>query len=332
MIRAEPRRSTAPASIPISVRGFADEQRARAFGERLGAWLHELGRRFDLSALDGVTVAADYAEALQSIDRGFVATRSLAPTREHARGVAMAVPVLCNGFVKSHLVLDLNYVAWLEDSEADGFSYAVHLLAHECAHVEVTAAYDRCFPGVLLRKRISEAEGWSVGIAGICWDEFAATSLCAGIGHDPTNDYETTFVSVVANARDRANEKIVAYRSHGDTGQVVGEVFGIYGDVLKFASYVAGNMHGRRLSIAECPDLDAALSGHWFQPYFERLQLVCGAIADGFGAWSSTEAFDALSILVDDVVRSGGVILTRTPNGGFYADIPFTAETLPRAS
>ena len=51
------RPATAPDSFAISARAFASEDRAQQLGSLVGSFVRELSRHFDLSRLDGVTVA-----------------------------------------------------------------------------------------------------------------------------------------------------------------------------------------------------------------------------------------------------------------------------------
>jgi hypothetical protein len=62
---------TAPERLQISLKGFADESGARAFGETLGTFARVISRYIDLSNLDGITVAFDYPAALAELDRGY---------------------------------------------------------------------------------------------------------------------------------------------------------------------------------------------------------------------------------------------------------------------
>ncbi len=62
---------------------------ARRIGNAVGDWVRGFGHRFDLSRLDGVTVAFDYAQALAELDRGYETTFRLTPSDGHAIGVAM---------------------------------------------------------------------------------------------------------------------------------------------------------------------------------------------------------------------------------------------------
>lgn len=163
-----------------------------------------------------------------------------------------------------------------------------------------------------------------------CWDEFAATALCAGIGANPSDGYEATFLTALEDTRTKANEKILAYREHANVMQVVEEVVGLYGALLKFASYHAGNMSGRGLAIDDLPNTRAALCTSWFEPFFTRLQKACAAIGKDFGKWSDERCFEELSMVLLELVRDGGVNLSRLPDGGYHADIPFSIETMPR--
>jgi hypothetical protein len=55
------RSTTAPANFTIGARAFDSEERAQKLGPLVGAFIRELSRQFDLSRLDGVTVAHHYA-------------------------------------------------------------------------------------------------------------------------------------------------------------------------------------------------------------------------------------------------------------------------------
>lgn len=71
---------------------FREDERAEAFGHLMAAYVSLFGRRFDLSALDGVTVGGDYAQALAGLDRGYEARTPLVASSEFAQGIAMTPP------------------------------------------------------------------------------------------------------------------------------------------------------------------------------------------------------------------------------------------------
>ena len=161
----------------------------------VGTCIRELSRQFDLSRLDGVTVAYDYAQALLDLDRGYETNFRLTPSDTHVVGIAMTPSVIRDGTLKSHVLLNAAYMAPLEDFKHEHFGFVLHTISHECAHVEVTHKFDAAFPGFLLRTAHADARigyRWQIILA--CWDEYAATLLSAGFGAEPTEGYEDTFL------------------------------------------------------------------------------------------------------------------------------------------
>ena len=327
---AEEAPPTAPDNISVTIRGFDTEEHATQFAHLIGAYVRELSRYIDLRGLDGITVAADYNQALLDLDRGYDTSHRLTPSDEFAIGIAMTPSVIRGGKVKSHIVLNAWIASALEDQNSEDFSTAIHMLAHECAHVEITDRFDTAFPGVLMQSthdNVHDAFRWQIIQAS--WDEYAATRISAAIGHDPTAGYEETFKTALNETRQKANELIKAYRLHGDVDQILAEIYGAYGDLMKFACYLLGNMAGLGLSLNDLPATKTALEGHWFQPYYERLGATCQDIFDDYGKWSDKSRFEELGDIADELIVDSGLTVSHLGDGRLYVDIPFTPETMP---
>lgn len=112
---------TAPENIRVTIATFETEERATAFGHLVAAFVRELSRHIDLSALDGVTIAADYDQALLTLDLGYETSHRLTRTSDVAIGVAMTPSVMREGMRKSHMVFNAGVLAPLEDSDHDAF-------------------------------------------------------------------------------------------------------------------------------------------------------------------------------------------------------------------
>lgn len=320
---------TVPPGYQISVRGFRDEGEARKLANTIGVILTEISRMIDISSLDGVTIAYDYEQALLDLDRGYETAHKLTPSSGDAVGVAMTPAVIRDGMIKSHIVLHAGLAEKLGNPEQEEFKIALHALAHECAHVEVTNRFDRAFPQTLLRPKhetFVERLKWDVILA--CWDEYAVCCVCAGIGEDRTEDYENVLSKQLAAARDRANEAIRAYRQHGVVDTLLVEVFGIYGNLMKFASYYSGNLHGLGLAIDQQPFAASALAGHWFEPHFYRLVELCDELFAEYGGWQDKESFEKIGRLAETILAEGGVFITPMEEG-HYINVPFTFDTMP---
>lgn len=324
------RPTTAPESFNICARAFDSKERAERLASIIGACVRELGKQFDLSRLDGVTVAYDYAQALLDLNRGYETTYRLTASNTHVVGIAMTPSVIRDGTLKSHVVLNAAYVAALEDFEHEHFGAALHTIAHECAHVEVTHKLDAAFPGFLLRTQHADARigyRWQIILA--CWDEYAATMLSAGFGTEPTEGYEDTFLKSLRETRQRVNDHIKAYRIHGSVDQVLGEVYAGYGDMMKFGAYHLGNLRGLGRLWSEMPRTVEALKGHWFAPYFTRLDDALIAISNEYGKWTDKAGFEVVGDIADELLAEGGIHFKRRRDGHLYIDIPFTVETMP---
>ena len=324
------RPTTTPDSFVVSARAFDSEDRARQVGALIGTCVRELSRQLDLSRLDGVTVAYDYAQALLDLDRGYETTFRLTASDTHVVGIAMTPSVIRDGTLKSHIVLNAAYIAPLEDFKHESFGFVLYTIAHECAHVEVTYKFDTAFPGVLLRTAHANARigyRWQTILA--CWDEYAATMLSAGFGTAPTENYEDTFLKCLRETRQQVNNHIMAYRIHRSIDQILGEIYVAYGNLMKFAAYHLGNLRGLGRNVSEMARTTEALEGHWFAPYFTRLENALKEIAKDYGKWTDKAAFESVGDLVDDLLAQGGIHYCRRPDGSLYINIPFTSETMP---
>lgn len=71
---------TAPEGFPICIRAYGDETESSRLGHLVGALVCHISRTFDLSGLDGMTIAGDYVQALAELDRGYAATIVLTPS------------------------------------------------------------------------------------------------------------------------------------------------------------------------------------------------------------------------------------------------------------
>lgn len=329
-VTEETRPTTAPESFPIAARAFANEERARGIALLVGEYVRELSRSLDLSRLDGVTIAYDYALALLNLDRGYKTKFRLTPSDTQVVGIAMTPSVIRDGTLKCHVVLNAAFMTPLEDPTHEHFGLAAHTIAHECAHVEITAKLDTCFPNFLLRTTHADARigyRWQTILA--CWDEYAATMLSATFGSAPTNAYEDTFLQGLRETRPSANECIKAFRSHRSIDQLMGEMYITYGNLLKFSAYHIGNLRGLGRSPSEMPRTAEALEGHWFARYFTRLEDALKGIEKDYGRWPDKVAFEAVGDLVDEVIGHGGVHYKTRPDGRLYIDVPLSAETTP---
>ncbi|MBI6882331.1 hypothetical protein [Pseudomonas putida] len=327
----DPTPSTIPENIQVTVRGgFPSKEAATNLGKHIRNYLIQLGRQIDLSSLDGVTVAEDYALALQQLDRGKKTSIALAPTSDLATGIAMTPLVLRDGQVKSHIVLNAYQMMPIIDPSDKDFQHAIYVLAHECCHVEISSRFNTAFPGTLLKKGYDTlTESLKSPPMHAAWDEFAACLLSSSYGVDKTDDYENTFVLCLKQARSSAISSIKAYRLDSNVDKLLQQIYKIYGDLIKFSGYILGAMAGSGASWKDRPVLKEALEKSWYLPFYEKLDAALRAIAAEYGKWTDQSLFEAVGDILDEIVRDSGVFVTTTPGGGGRVDVPYSSETMP---
>lgn len=330
--RSEFLEETAPSQFAISMRGFADSQSAQHFGQLVGRAIRRLSRGIELSRLDGVTVAFDYPEALTSIERGFVTSRTLQSTNdEHLVGVAMMVPVLRDGVVKGHLVFSAPILLPIEDPESDEFERAIYVLAHECAHVDDLAMRDSLFPGVLLQQPVANRfDGVLQLIADAVWEEYAACRLSASFAPSQLAAYEEGFCNVLANSLDQANAQILAYRTHKDVNRVLLEAGHSICEPLRLAAYLYGHADGfTEAVLPSTARADEAVLNSLYAPFLERMRNHLRQMWETRGNWDSQAIYQPLKGIAWEVLSAGGLILEALPEGGLYVRVPHRPESMP---
>lgn len=315
----EPAPSTFPENTMFSIRGI-EEADARKLAHNLGSCLRELGRIIDVSNLDGVTIAYDYDEALAELDRGYETVFVLTRTTDVGTGVAMTPSVLRDGNLKSHILMHAHVANMILSDDEEQFKMALHTIAHECAHVEITAAYDTCFPGELLRAtHPTLLHAYHEQVFSACWDEYAATRISGTIGYDPMPGYEETFIAVLGQVDEKVAELVRGFRggSAEETDTFVGAIFGAYGNLAKFACYFLGTLasSGRKGDPGE--RITAELEDSWFRPYFFKIENSCSDLFEEFGKWPDKAGFETIGDIVEEIVEDQVMRIWRGDDGRY---------------
>lgn len=322
---------TAPASIGVNLRGFADKTSAERFGNVIADAVRAISCWINLERLDGITVAFDYDEALAQLDRGIQASRPLTRTStKQLVGVAMTPAVLRNGIVKSHMVFNAPFVLRLEEQDTEEFRNAFYLVAHECGHVEDLRHRDEAFPGTVLQRAITNAEDAILEqLSGALWEEYAASRVSAIFGEEQTAIYEESFSSVLGIARSQANAAIRSYRLHGNIRRVLEEAGNPLCEPLRLAAYLIGHLDGLGSEFDLVPRARDQLAASPYKSFVQRMGDALRELWSHRGRWASPSEFDVLKDIGRYVLADGGMIFRRLPDGQLYVDIPYRPDTMP---
>lgn len=309
-------------SFSLNLSGYRDVEVANHVGNVIGSVIRTLSTHLDLSNLDGVTISYDYENALLNLDRGIQTNTKLKPSSGDVVGVAMTPMVFRNDKVKSHIVLNANFIEGiiLTDYSDESFQSALGIIAHECAHVSNCAALDKAFPQRILTHRYSDLHE---SLRGECWlaviEEYCATRLSAGIGFDSLEMYAESLKTNATQFSQSIEKSKWDYRLHQDVDRVFKEVYSHISNLLKLAAYYLGDCAGKNL---DC-DIKALLSSEstrWLTSYIERLDDDCENIFKNYGCWESLAEMEVVSNILDDLAIKSGVIVRQHGNG-LWVDI-----------
>ncbi|RZK03386.1 MAG: hypothetical protein EOO76_03045 [Novosphingobium sp.] len=331
--------TTLPPGISVSVQGFDNLEAAQLLGQTVGEIVALVGTVIDVSMLDGITIAADYDAALAALDRGIDGLRPLSRSNsDEMQGIAMSPAVMRDGIVKTHLAFDAERLAPLMAEQILGQTisiadkaHAVRIIAHECAHVQITARKERGIPDARFGTRIEGFERVVMfRLAEVAWDEYSVCRLSAPFARGQSRDLADTVIACADGARERADASIRAYRSHGDIERLVDEAGYELCQPMKAVAYLLGALDGAGIGWGEEPGAREALDRGGFGDLVNELHAILGSMWDTQDAWEpSWSVFAPLEVWAKKLFASGGIHFHTSPDGNCSIDVPFTAGTMP---
>jgi hypothetical protein len=326
--------TTLPRHTNVAIQGFSNEEAAKKLGQAVLEALDVIGSFIDLGTLDGVTIGIDYDAALASVNRGIEGMRPLSRSNTtEMQGVAMSPAVMRDGRVLTHLVFNAEMIAALivDDAPQDDKSMAIGIIAHEAAHVQITAQKERAIPDARFGTRIDGFErAVMFQIAEICWDEYAACRLSALFAKGQNETHAETLDGTVRPARDRADEAIKSYRVHHDIERLVGEAGSHLCSPIKAAAYLLGGMDAVGADWDDFPEVRAAIVDADYGELIDELHTILSELWDTQDGWAPELAtFGPLEALAKQVFDSGGIFFKTNDEGGCRVEVPFTPWTMP---
>jgi len=325
-------KSTVKEDLTLSVTGnFPSEEDAQKLLFTVLGFARVFGSVFDLTALDGITIADDYVAALAAIDRGYPGMKAATPTRdEFGAGFAMAVPVLRDGEHKSHVVLDSALVRPLVDARNEYYGLAVHTLGHELAHVFDHMLRSKAMPNHYGSSMTDLREAVLTQFATAAWDEYAASRLSANWGTpDYCSGYEQTLVPMLGTLLARSEAAKEAFAQDRNVERTMTDLRGIFETFFVRASYLIGHIDGLEKTLEEeASTLAAALrETTWLNALWERYVSTLRSMFERIDSWDGVQEYQPLKGLGEELLLRGGMGFVKLPTGGYFVGFNPT-ETL----
>mgnify|MGYP005991763967 CR=1 FL=1 len=327
---------TTVSGLNVSVKGFDNEDAARQLGQFVGEIVIELGRSLDLTTLDGVTIGVDYDAALASVDRGMSGLRPLSRSdTTEMQGVAMSPAVMRDGVVKTHLVFSAERLVPLiwqgPEVTDDDRAVSVGIIAHECAHVQVTAEKERAIPACRFGTPIEGYEhAVMFQIAEVCWDEYAVCRLSAPFASMQNDTHAATVIACAEVAGDQTDAAIRSYRLHGDLDRLLGEAGPPLCSPLKAVAYLLGGLDGDGADWSSQAAARTAIDDAGYGDIVDELHAELRRLWDTRGSWTPTlDTFALLEAIAKSTFDANGIFFHTNADGDCRIDVPFTPGTMP---
>lgn len=318
-----------PSTVPeyrIAMHCFSDPHQREKLRQALRDVIEEVGRTFDLSALDGVTVTHNYREALTGLYEWAPeeAPRWFQRWGDPDASVSRLGP---HQQQRSHIIFLANRIDGLglgQDSTA--YQTAFHTVAHECAHVAVNAE-ERW--RLLAPLPFATPKSGREVVMELSWHEYAACALSAGMGASDPHRYEGNFLQDITRAEDRMREALLQYEEDAQAEALFASAVDAVGSLMITSSYHLGNVAGLELEVErDLPRTWAALQGHWFRPSFQLMEVALPRLLATY--WDEGAQWDPepyLGTALASAVQRWGITEREHPDGtGVYWTAPEVAQ------
>lgn len=318
---------TIPEGLKIELRGF-DENPANTAGGILMSLIREVSRFLPLNNLDGVTVAYDYEEGLDSVDRGFETQLPTQPTHDEiGSGVAMALPVNRNGVCKTHIVFGPSIVGLLVSNEETDQKTGLQLAVHELGHAADHELKRQALGEVALMQvddlipDVKKQYLW--GLSHHVWDEYYASRVSAPWAPEGESFEDELFARAYSAFRERIHEARVAYHWHRmSLDELLAVIKHNFQLTLLATGYLFGRCDGVDREMSDIAPRSAVLLSEDGAGQLWRIHDVLLVLWERRGKWESYDEFMELNNPAEALLNELDFFVHVTDEGKLYIDVP----------
>ncbi|AEI38621.1 hypothetical protein [Zymomonas mobilis] len=306
------------------------EEKAHLLGKKVIGVVSEIGKFIDLTNLYGITIAINYGDALKDLDLG---SKILSPesytNTDGITGIAKAVTVVRNDRPYTYLVFNAQYLFPLieEKEDSSDMNFTLGLIAHECAHVQLNAE-KRFLPEFKLGASIKDYKHkMALGIAEICWDEYAACLISSSFINTEKAHHISTTLTAIETAHEKANQAIFAYRIHGSLNTLITEAGEAIIAPLRMISYLFGDIDSsyifneKDISWSDIEDVHQKFIEKEYFIFADKLWVELRKLWETRKKWESVLVFKNIEDIVSDIFESIGITFTLQYDGQYYIGV-----------
>lgn len=331
-VSGEPPVETLPSTCSVNIRGWEtdNEAEAREFGQGVMFLAKELSRYLDLSHLESIVIAWDYAEALSSIDRGDGLPPAAPTANEYGQGGAMAVNVVRNDEIWSVVVVWTGLVRPLNQTDHPEHKLAFQSFIHELVHVHDIRLFARTFPGGWRAAKPRDGRDANLQlIVNPCQSEYTAQRRAAWAAPEHGLDLLDMLSEAMKDVDAQIRSARLSYRVHGDMNKFWPVVAERLTFLFQAIGYGLGHADWVEATADDHPELAARYRAKLEDLAGYSLGWTLDACRDAvqpffhLEKWINLEIYDPLIQVLERLLNQNGMY-THTHGDNMYVDMPYT--------
>ena len=318
-----------PWQYDLSLLGFGDDDRTQELITAVKGIVESLAEAIPLHRLDGITIAADYRAAVDSLDRGYegASAPETAPD-EIGQGIARTVAVFKEGRWKERIVIDGGAALALLSEDSSTVEWGLYILVRQLSEVATTDMLDRSLPGVWMTPIEDPLQGFLYTSLHPAVVGYLGSHFSAGFG-DPPDQADVKRELFNTALREMKSAGLAArldYRYHGDVDRLLAVVMPRVSYALQFGADLLGHCAASGTDPFDFEgELARALGDtglqNWFPIFRDRLE----RLRVRLGRWESFNEFLALNVHVERLLWQLGILPWESPDG-FRVEVPLGTD------
>jgi hypothetical protein len=332
--------------VEISVRGFSDDE-AQKIRAALKAVMERFSDSLDYRRMTRIIVTTEFAEDLAEL-LGDTSCEQFSTHTNEDYAVAVAkvltlpheedyeiVPVFGHQYMTSFLHPNIESTEEVEDTglaPADFFRMSVHGVHHELSHVHDENKKLDVFNVPALSTSYVGKEQYTYSLAEACWSEYI-TNFFSSASADAAsvNAMVDNFHYAIVHTKPSIDREILSYRTQRDLLKPLNsfERHGVF--LAKSAAYILGYVDGLNRSLYHISqEASELLEGSYFESTWKVMHKSLLEMRQLYpNNWQDPSIYDSLASAMANYYADMGLVLSTTPRGEAYLDLPFRPETTP---
>ena len=309
--------------IEVLLLDFGDDTLLKSVVYEIKSVVVAFSERLPISPIDGFTFVHDYTTALNSLHRGFKASREIVPTEnEEFVGIGQPVTVVVDGKIKTRGVLRSYVAGDLISADEEQAEDARNLIFHILASSALTDLMNNKFPQQMLKPVQDSHEAFLYGYASGVFEAYFCASEST-LNERQAKNCESLALSAFRQALDQIPDKREAYKCHrDDLSNFFEESASLIRNMLTFFARMLGANKACERTISEESCLFKLLEENGLDRWAHLFQKDLEEFDAGLEAWGDFTEIFFTHWHFERLMTHFGIIIDRMDGSDTYIHVP----------